>query len=159
MIPKKIINYLEKNKISYEIIPHKTVYTVFDKAQTLKKKISEIAKTLLIKADKNFILTVLPAHLKVDLKKLKKNLKVKKIAISKENVIKKILKLKPGTQTPFASLHHLRVLIDKKIFKNPKIIVGGGSYTESLRVKSRDLLKLGGEMVSSFSFKKKKKKR
>jgi hypothetical protein len=36
MVPKKILNFLKKSKVKYEIIKHKTVFTAFDKSQTLK---------------------------------------------------------------------------------------------------------------------------
>jgi hypothetical protein len=35
-IPKKIFNFLEKVRVRYEIIKHKTVFTALDKSQTLK---------------------------------------------------------------------------------------------------------------------------
>ena len=37
MIPGKIIKFLEKGKVKYEILKHRTVYTAFDKAKTLKR--------------------------------------------------------------------------------------------------------------------------
>lgn len=42
MIPAKIKKFLEKNKIKHEVLKHRTVYTAYDMAQTLKKKLSEV---------------------------------------------------------------------------------------------------------------------
>ena len=75
MLPKKITNFLEKHNIPYDVLEHKTVYTAFDAAQTLSKKLSEIAKTLAVKADKKYVLVVVPADRKVNLEKLRKSLR------------------------------------------------------------------------------------
>lgn len=154
-IPKKILDYLKKNKIKYEPIVHRVVYTAYDLAQTLKEKLSNVAKTLVIKTEKGYALLVLPASKIADLKKLKKILKVKKIEIAKEKVMKEFFKIKPGTITPFATLHKkVPLYIDKGLLKAKKIIVRAGSYTDSLRLKLKDFLKLEKPIKGDFSKKK-----
>ncbi|NCF75017.1 MAG: hypothetical protein GWO87_00840 [Xanthomonadaceae bacterium] len=157
-IPKKIINFLEKYNINYEILEHKTVYTAFDMAQTMKKELSQIAKTLALKVDKKYILVVVPADRKLNFDKLKKLLKAKKIEIVKEIDMVKIFKTKKGNLLPFGIFHKVPVFIDKTLLKTKIIIVSGGSYTESLKLKTMDLLKYGGEALISFSKKHKFKK-
>lgn len=150
-IPKKLQKYLDKNKIKHEILKHKTVFTVYDKAKTLGKKLGEIAKTLALKADKMHVLVVVPASHRVDLIKLKKILKVKKLEIAKEQALNKIFKMKPGTHVPFGTFHKIPVYIDKALLKNKLVIVSGGSYTESLKMKAKDLLNTGAKALVSFS--------
>lgn len=151
-IPKKILNYLEKNKIKFEKITHKTVYTAYDLAKTLKEKLSNIAKTLIVKTEKGYALLVLPASKLVDLKKLKKLLKVKKIEIAKEKVMKDFFKIKPGTITPFSTLHKkVPLYIDKTLLRTKKILINAGSYTDSLRLKIKDFLKLEKPNKGDFS--------
>ena len=82
-IPKKVLNYLDDVKASYKLVKHKTVYTAYDAAQTLGAKLGEIAKTLVIRADKFYLLAVLPASHKLDWGKLKKLVKAKKMEIAK----------------------------------------------------------------------------
>lgn len=79
MISKKLIQHLEQNKVKYEIIKHRTVYTSHDVAATLHLKLKEIAKNLLVKTNKPFIVGAKPyaivlvsAEMRVDLKKLVK---------------------------------------------------------------------------------------
>jgi len=151
-IPKKITDYLKKNKVKFEAITHKTVYTAFDLAKTLKEKISKIAKTLVIKTDKGYVLVLLPADRIIDLKKLKKLLSAKKVEIAKEKVMKDFFKIKPGTITPFAKLHKkVPLYIDKALIRAKEILVGAGSYTDSLRLKIKDFLKLENPNKGDFS--------
>jgi len=155
MIPKKILNYLAKNKIKYEILKHKIVYTSYDLAATLKKKLNEIAKTLIVKTDKDYFLLVLPASRQVDFPKLKEIFKAKKLSLIKENLMKKIFKVKPGTVPPFGSLFKLDVCLDKSLKKVKKIIVRAGSYAESLKIKISDLIKMEKPEEGQFTSEKK----
>jgi len=155
MIPKKILSYLEKNKVKYEIVKHKIVYTAQDLSATLKTKLNEIAKTLIIKTDKGYFLLVLPASRQIDFSKLKKILKVKKIGLITENLMKKIVKIKPGTVPPFGSLYKLDVYLDKSLKKIKKVIVRAGSYAESLKIKLSDLIKMEKPEEGQFTSEKK----
>src|SRR3989338_7978133 len=89
-IPAKVKSYLEKNLGRYEVLTHKTVYTAYDAAQTLRRELKEIAKSLLIAADRAYIIVVVPAHMRIDLVKLKKSLKAKKVSIPNEKVMVKV---------------------------------------------------------------------
>lgn len=59
-LPAKLIKYLEKVEVKHEILEHRTVYTAYDAAATMRRKINEIAKSLLIKADKDYYLLICP---------------------------------------------------------------------------------------------------
>ena len=48
--------YAKSLLIDHKILEHKTVYTAIDTALTMKKKLAEIAKSLLVKADKDYLL-------------------------------------------------------------------------------------------------------
>ncbi len=141
-IPKKVLKHLAKAGVSYDILKHKTVYTTFDLAQTIKEKLDKIAKTLLVKADKKYVLVVLPAHYKLDLSKLKKVLKAKAVAIAPEKIMTKVLKTKVGALTPFGSLHKVDVVLDSAFAKAQRVLLRAGSYTESIAMKMRDYAKM-----------------
>lgn len=155
-ISKKLLAHLKKNKVKFEVIAHKTVYTAFDLAKTLKEKLNRIGKTLVIKTDKGYALVVLPANKMVDFAKLKKLLGAKKIEIAKEKVMKDVFKIKPGTITPFATIHKkVPLYIDRALLRVKEILVSAGSYTDSLRLKVKDLMRVESNHVKG-NFSKKK---
>ena len=139
-IPQKTKDYLDKKLAKYEALTHKTVYTAYDAAQTLRRELKEIAKNLLISADKAYIIAVVPAHMRIDLGKLKKALKAKKVSIPGEKVMVKVFKVKPGTMTAFGGLHKVEVLADKSLLKVKDIILSAGSFTDSIRMKTKDFI-------------------
>ena len=166
-IPKKVESYLKKTNKKFEEISHKTVYTAYDLAQTLKKELKSIAKTLVIQADKAYILAIVPASARLDLKKLKKALGVKKISIPDEKIMIKVFRVKPGAISAFGKLHKVKTVIDKSLTKVKDIILQTGSFTDSVRMKVKDFIEIeeakladiakkGGYNLT-FSIKKKKK--
>src|SRR3989344_1049163 len=150
-IPKTTKNYLDKKMAKYEILTHKTVYTAYDVAQTLRKELKEIAKSLLVAADKAYIIAVVPAHLKIDLAKLRKSLKAKKITIPPEKVMVKVFKVKPGALTAFGGLHQVEVWVDKSLLKTKDIILAAGSFTDSVRMKAKDFIEMEQARLASFA--------
>lgn len=163
-ISKRLISYLEKQKIKFEIVPHRTVYTAYDLAQTLGEKLDKIAKTLLIKIEfpklqkkkPGYYVLVIPASYQADFKKVKKALKAAKVELAPERIIKK-LKLKPGAIVPFKAIHQLELLLDKSLLKMKDILIHAGSNTDSLRMKVKDLHKLEQPLVGIFGKRFKKK--
>ncbi len=148
-IPKKLLNHLDKAKAKFDVLEHRTVYTAYDLAQTTKSKLQDIAKTVLIKADKKYYLVVVPSHYQLDFMKIKKLLKVKKVGMAKENEMKTKFKVKPGAITPFGTIHNVEVVIDNTLLKAKDIILGAGSFTESIRMKIKDFLKVEDENIQS----------
>jgi len=157
-VPKRIINFLEKNKTKYELINHRTVYTAFDKAQTLKVPEKTIAKTLLLKVDRKLVFVVIPAHKNLDEKKLKKFTKAKKISFLSENSIKKKIKgVKLGAVPPFGNLWKATTLVDRSLMKEKKIILNSGDYNWSIKISPKVFKKLIPDLVLGIFSKPKKK--
>lgn len=149
-IPKKLLNTLGKHQVKYRVLPHKTVYTAYDLAATLGEALDKVAKTLLVKADKRYVLVVLPASARLDLKKLGKLLKAKAVSIAPEAAIKR-LKVMPGTTPPFGSLLGVEVALEKGLSTVGDIIVRAGSLTESLGMKVKDFVKMESPILGVFA--------
>ena len=166
-IPKKVINFLEKNKVKYEIIEHRTVYTAFDKTRTLKIKPNITGKTLVLKTDRDLAVVLIPANKNLDKNKLKKIINiwrkrqdmkaVKKIDFASERLMKNKLKgIKMGAVPPFGSLFKLPTFINKSLLNQPKIILNSGHYNSSIKIKASLLKKLMPDLITG-SFAKAKK--
>ncbi len=154
---KKITVHLGKKNVQFEVVKHKKVYTAYDLAQTLGTKLDSIAKTLLVKAEvptlkkkeDRYYVVVLPASYYLEFKKLQKLLKAKKLQMAPEKVMKK-LGIQPGALSPFGSLRGLGVVVDKALLKTKHAIIGAESFTESLRMKMKDLVKMEMPILGSF---------
>jgi len=166
-IPVKIIKYLDLNKVKYEIVEHKTVFTAYDKAATLKIKPNMIGKTLVLKADNNLIMVLVPGNKNLDLTKIKKaadNLHkklgakaIKKLDFISETIIKNKFKgIKIGAIPPFSELWKLPMFVDGGLAKEKNIFVSSGIYDSSFKI-SPKIFEKSGAVLGSFSKAKKKK--
>jgi prolyl-tRNA editing enzyme YbaK/EbsC (Cys-tRNA(Pro) deacylase) len=162
-ISVKVKKYLEKAGVKHEILEHKTVYTAIDAAKTMKKDLGQIAKSLLVKADKDYYLILLPADYNLDENKLKKAIekgsdkKVKAIKIPGEKMMEKALDLKAGTLTAFGNLHKVNVIVDKNLEKVKKAVFSSGSLNHSVEMAVKDFVKMENAVLDSFGVKKKVK--
>jgi prolyl-tRNA editing enzyme YbaK/EbsC (Cys-tRNA(Pro) deacylase) len=160
-IPKSVINHLNKTKVKFEIVPHRTVYTAYDLAQTLGEKLENIAKTLLVKVElpkvekkgPRFYMVAVPASYRVDLKAVQKFLKAAKIELAKEKEMSKLGML-PGAGTPFVTMYDgVGLLMDKSLARVSKALVRAESFTDSLRLKVKDLAESEGALLAKFGSK------
>lgn len=155
-IPAKVLRHLEKLKIKYKPVKHRTVYTAYDAAATMKAKLGEIAKTLHIVADKKHILAVVPASHMLDLGKLKKLLKAKTAEIAKEKYMIKVFGSKKGSSVvPFFGLYkNVGVWVDRGFSRAKRVIIGGGTFQDSMEMKVKDFLRAAGGVLGNFAMKK-----
>lgn len=142
-ISKKITNLLDRAKVKYRPLLHRRVFTAFDLATTLGEKPDRVAKAVLIRAGRRNVLVVVPAHARLDLTKLAKELKVKvnEVKIATETALGK-LPWKPGTTPPFGSLAKVEVVLDRTLAKSKEMIVRTGSLTDSLTMRVKDFIAL-----------------
>ena len=170
-IPKKVINFLDKTGVKYEIVEHRIVYTAKDKAATLRVDEKIIGKTLVVKTDKDYAIVLIPANKNLNKTKLKKAINIerkklkqksiKNIDFVKEQWMKKNLKtMKIGAIPCFGSLWNLPTFADKGLLKNSKIIVNSGDYNSSIKISPTNFQKLEQNLIlGSFTEPKKLKKK
>lgn len=165
-IPQKVIKFLDSAKIKYEPIEHRTVFTAYDKAQTLKVPEKIIGKTLVVKFNKSYALVLIPANKNLDKVKLKKVINdwrkkinekpIKTIDFVTEAWMKKNLKgVKIGAIPPFGSLWKFPTFIDKSLINQPKIVVNGGDWNWSIKINLTNFKKMIPDLITG-SFSKKR---
>jgi prolyl-tRNA editing enzyme YbaK/EbsC (Cys-tRNA(Pro) deacylase) len=162
-IAKKILKYLEEKKYKYAVIEHRTTFTAWDTAATEKVDPKMVAKTLVLKAEKDYLLAVLPSNKNLDKAKLLKIINArrkkaglksyKKFELAKELWMKKNLPGKVGATPPFGFLG-LDIYVDNLLLKNKKIYVGSGEYTSSFLINVSEYMKK--EELAKGGFSKKK---
>lgn len=158
-ISKTLQNILDKNKIKYELIEHRTVFTALDKAATLKVKPATIGKTVVVSFDgKDHALGLVPANKNLDKKKTltafnklrqKSGWEIyKKIDFADEKWMENNIKgVKLGATPPFGALYKLPVFVDTALLRQPKVIVNGGGHETSLKITPANLLKLNQDTI------------
>jgi prolyl-tRNA editing enzyme YbaK/EbsC (Cys-tRNA(Pro) deacylase) len=159
--PLALIKYLEDKGINPKILEHKTVYTAYDVANTLKRKLDEIVKSLLVKADNYYYVVCLPANQNLDFKKIQQAIegavgaKVKTIKIPSEKIMIDLLKLRNQGMSAFGGFHDLPVIAEKKLAKLKKAVFSTGSFNHSVEMGAKQFLNLENAVLASFGINKK----
>lgn len=113
-----VLALLGSANIKYEVTEHQPIYTV-DEGEALKLPHPEaIARTLFLCDDKHqsFWLVTLPKDKKLDLKALRAKLNSRRLTFAAAEELGAMLKLPPGSVTPFGALNdaerQVPILID-----------------------------------------------
>lgn len=151
-ILKKLKDYLEKNGVSYEVGFHSEVFTAQEIAAAQHVPGKEMAKVVMVKADGKMLMLVLPASYQIDMKKLKKVLKAKKIGIAKEKQFEELFPdCEVGAMPPFGNLYNLEVWVDQVLTEDASIVFQAGNHIETVKIKYSDYAKLVNPKVGDFS--------
>jgi prolyl-tRNA editing enzyme YbaK/EbsC (Cys-tRNA(Pro) deacylase) len=166
-VPVKITKFLDSKKLKYEIVEHKTVYTAYDKAATLRVKPNVIGKTLVLKAGSDLVMALIPGNKNADLAKLKKMIysatrlrstgasaRQGKLDFVSETILKNKFKgIKLGAIPPFAEMWlgspkqgeggKLPMFMEKNLLKEKNIFVSAGVYESSFKMSPKVFEKLG----------------
>jgi Ala-tRNA(Pro) deacylase len=118
-------DYLEKNKIFYDEYKHDYVFTVND-SRELKKSIPGMhCKCLFLTDGTKFYLLGMPANKRLDTKKLREILKVKKINFASPEKMYELIKIKPGSVSIFGIVNEIHnevmLLLDEDVWEAEKV--------------------------------------
>lgn len=148
---QSIIDRLESKNIPFEKYEHEPVFTSEEAAKVRNTNVHQGAKALVLQADKEFILLVLPADLKADLDKLQKLKGYKKLVMASKESVKSKTGLEVGCIPPFGSLLGLKTLVDSRLSENTEIAFNAGRHDRSVEVSYEGYIKAESPEVINFN--------
>lgn len=144
---KEIIEYLEKENISFELIEHPAVFTI-EEADRLKLPHRKAhAKNLFIRDEKkqNYFLVTIREDKMLDLKQLRRRLGTKPLSFASADDLEKLLGVKPGSVSALALMndreHAVHFCLDSE-FLDGLIAAHPMENTATLFLRTEDLIAL-----------------
>ncbi len=137
-----ITEKLDSLQIEYKLKPHsQPVYTSEDAARERGVRLSQIVKTmLLMDRNDNIVVSVLPGDRKLNLKKLKKLLRVKDIKFVDRKTVEERLGLVAGAIAPIADLFDgVQIVVDPAVFKEAVVDISSGDPRAGVELTSKNL--------------------
>jgi len=135
---EEIVNLLRKNNARYKETVHQPVYTSQQAAKAIDVLENQIAKSLLLKCDNNFVLAVLPGDRKLDNEKLKKLLNIRKFRFATPEEFKNKMGCEIGACYPFGNLIGLSTVVDKSLSKNKILFFNPGLHNITMEIEWQD---------------------
>jgi Ala-tRNA(Pro) deacylase len=147
----EVIKFLKKSKVKYKVSKHKAAFTAQEMAAEVHEPGQYVAKPVVVKADGEYVMCVLPACYNIDLKALKSQLKVKTVKLAKEKEIGKLFgDCELGAEPPFGNLYDLPTIMDKSLEGDDHIMFQGGTHEKAVRMSMDDYRKLVEPEVLEF---------
>ena len=136
---------LDKHHVQYEHFVHAHVTTSQDAAAIRNTSLDDAAKAIVCKVEKRdgsfeFIQAILQASKKIDLKKLKRFLDSRNVALASPDEVLERTGCTIGSVPPFGILFNIRMFVDEDLLKRDLIVFSAGTHTDSIQMRPQDYL-------------------
>ncbi len=149
----QVLEYLKKAGIKYEQKQHKPTFSAQQMAAEEHEPGRFVAKPVIVKADGKYMMCVLGASFKVDLRALKKELGAKSVELAEEEEVGRLFgDCELGAEPPFGNLYDMPTIMDKALEADDHIVFQAGSHEKSVRISMADYRKLVEPKVLQFSY-------
>jgi len=151
-VATKLKEYLDDNKVKYDVLTHEIAYTAQDTAAAAHVSGKELAKSVVVSADDRFVLAILPAPAKVDLERLKGVLKVSAIRLAQESEFSSLFPgCDRGAMPPFGNLYGMDICVDESLTRDDEIVFNACTHVDAIRMKYKDFERLAHPRVAGFA--------
>ncbi|MBI2660410.1 aspartate--tRNA ligase [Candidatus Woesearchaeota archaeon] len=147
----KIRDILNKEKIEFEVLEHKPVFTSKEAAEVRGTELKQGTKALIVKTEEGFIQAVVSGAKEVDLAKLQKLTLFKNLQLANAKEVKQATGCNIGSVPPFGNLFNLKTYFDKSVVENEILAFNAGQHTKSIKMKAKDLVKVVNPVIGEFS--------
>ncbi len=152
-IPTKLIEFLNQNKVRYEILHHPEAFTAQELAAIEHVKGKQHAKVVMVKANGDKLMTVLPADHRVDLEKLD-TVTGKRTTLATEAEFKALFPdCAVGTMPPFGNLYGVETYVEESLRGNVFIVFEAGTHSDAVKMSFTDYERLAKPRVAAFAVK------
>lgn len=152
MIPQPIHHYLKHHNVPFTERAHRRAVGSQRFAQALHVPGTRVAKSVIVDADGNTWMAVLPASARLDEKKLAAALDAKKVTVLPESKLSECFPdCELGAEPPFGHLYHLPVVVDAALASEKSVVVPAGSHEDSLELSFDDYARMEQPRVADFA--------
>ncbi len=153
MAIKKLIEFLDENKVRYVTVSHSPAYTAQEIAAKAHLPGKEIAKTVLVKFEGKLAMAVLPGSFKINFENLKKVLGSDNVRLADEHeFIDKFPDCEVGAMPPFGNLYGVDVFVANSLAEDEEIAFNACSHSQLIKMSYSDYEKLVNPVRLDFAF-------
>ena len=151
---QKLYKKLEELNIKIEKQEHEAVHTI-EEILKLDVRLDGMGLKNLFVKDKfdNRYMIVVEENKRVDLKKIKENLDLNKLSFCKEDELRNILKIEPGSVTPLAAINddenEVTIILDEDMVDR-NILVHPLVNTATIKINYNDMIKLFNNLKTNY---------
>ena len=149
----KVQQFLDERGVPFEALPHEPTFSAQRMAQAVHVCGDNVAKAVLLKADGQFILAVLPATHQIHLEMAREALAAHSVELASEPRIGPAFpRLRGRALPPFGSQYGVETLVDASLTEDNDIVFEGNAHREAFRIKYQQFAELEDPQVAVFSY-------
>ena len=149
-ILNEIKEFLDKNKIKYEIFKHEPTPTSELASKIRGTPLEQGAKAIVLRSRGKFFMCVLPGNRKINYGKVKKIIGSRKLSLATPEEVKEVTGCEIGGVPPFGNLFNIPLYVDRNLLKNEIIDFNAGLKTVSIEMKAEDYINITNAVVEDF---------
>jgi len=139
----KLREYLDKQKVPYEVLSHRQAFTAQEVAQAQHVPGRDLAKVVMVRSGGAFVMLVIPAPYRVDLERARLAIGKTDLVLATEDEFKGLFpQCEAGAMPPFGNLYDLPVYVDRTLTRDEAIVFNAGTHTQTVKMKYDDFARL-----------------
>lgn len=152
MRPPSLDQFLREARVPFTAFRHPPAFTTQEMAAVSHVPGRSWAKVVVCFVDDRPILAVLPAHLIVDLEKLRVLAGASAIRLAREQEFARFYPdCEAGAMPPFGNLYFQRVFVDRSLVGEIEMVFNAGTHTDAIRMHYGDFADLSHPVVGAFA--------
>jgi len=149
---ERLKTYLDGHGVKYEVQHHKEAYTVQRVAAEIHETGRHVAKVFIAEVDGKLVMLVLPAHLHVNLERVKEYFGAQEAKRAREEQFGHLFPdCDLGAMPPFGNLYNVPVYLDRALADTPHIVFQAGSHEATLKITTEDYLRIAAPKITHFA--------
>ncbi|MFP2908732.1 aminoacyl-tRNA deacylase [Pyxidicoccus sp. 3LFB2] len=151
MIPESIQHYLRRNRVRFERYWHPHAVSAQELAEALHVSGWRVAKSVIVLADRQPWIVVVPAAGTVDLQKVRDVIGARSVRLATEAEFSSYFPdCEVGAEPPFGELYKLPVAVDESLSLTERLLFRAGSHEEALEMRFQEFATLEWPLVATF---------
>jgi len=148
----RLKHFLAEQRIEYDVLPHREVFTSQEVAATSHVTGRQLAKVILVRVDgQGHLMVVLPASCRLDLTALRAVTGQRKLGLAPEDEIARVFPdCEVGAMPPFGHLYNLPVYADVCFPREKEFFFQAGNHHEVVRISYEQFQRLAKPVVGEF---------
>jgi Ala-tRNA(Pro) deacylase len=149
---ERMEQYLRENAVPFEVMAHRQAYTMPEVAAALHVPGRQVAKVVIVKADQQMAMLVIPATRRLNFAKVRALLDAKKVSLAKEEEFADLFPdCATGAMPPFGNLYSVPVYVDQALAEEADIVFRIGTHRHIMKVAYADFEHLAQPTVGEFT--------
>jgi len=139
----RLREFLETHHVPYELHRHKHAFTATAVAEADRVPKSEMAKVVMLRSARHYLMTVIPACQRLDLERVRAATDEQDLEMASEDELSGLFPdCETGAMPPFGNLFGIPVWVDDALGRETETVFNAGNHRETIHMAYADFVRL-----------------